>query len=232
MRSIDSLNDNSEKRSYCYILLLHRSRHVLMNEMIEIRLLFEQDEVLKFNSIWILVFRISFWCNHLACIVLICAYVSVFRNLEENSYYSPFHPLFFGSCLWHSGWSVLNYDPLDLCRDLIREMMYFPSWWSTCSYGWVIARDGGMILMSVCALLGLRYALIVDEPSAYQSMTVWYNDSQRTYVPPRYTPGRQWRRRRMGKVQYIVRRFIVVKGIYTERQTIRYLRRHLMGRMV
>lgn len=177
-------------------------------------------------------FRISFWCNHLACIVLICAYVSVFWKLKVNSYYSSFHPFFFGACLWHSIWSVLNHDPVDLCRDLLSQLMYIPSWLSTCSYGWVIARDGGMILISVCALRGLRYSLIVDEPSAYQSMSIWYNDSHRIYIPPRYTPGRTWRRRRTRRVQYIVRRFLVVKGILTERQTIRYLRRHLMGRMV
>ncbi|CAF1406055.1 unnamed protein product, partial [Adineta steineri] len=120
---------------------------------------------------------------------------------------------------------------LNLCRDVIRELMYFPSWPPTCSYGWVIFRDGGMLLTSVCALLGIRYALIVDEPSAYRSLTVWYNDSRRAYIPPRYTPGRQWRRRRMGKLQCTIRRFTVVKGIYSARHTIQYLRQQLMGRM-
>jgi hypothetical protein len=202
-----------------------------MSEMIEIRLLLEQNKVLKFYSICFFVFRISLWCDQLACAVLICGYISIFWKLEDNIYYSSFHPLFLAACLWHSGWSILNHDPVDLCRDILRELMYFPSWWSRCSYGWVIDRDGGIILISICALLGLRYTLITDEPSAYRSMTVWYNDSRRAYVPPRYTPGRQWRRRRRGQFQCIVRRFIVVKGIYTERQTIRYLRRHLMGKM-
>ncbi|CAF1304871.1 unnamed protein product [Adineta ricciae] len=114
---------------------------------------------------------------------------------------------------------------------MFQEWKFFPSWWSTCSYGWVVARDGGMILTSIFALFAIIYDLFVDEYRTYQSLTVWYNDSRRPYIPLRYTPGRQWRRRRTGKLQCIVRRFIVVKGILTERQTIRYLRRHLMGRM-
>ncbi|CAF1668885.1 unnamed protein product, partial [Adineta ricciae] len=121
-------------------------------------------------------------------------------------------------------------NDLDFCRDFLHKLIYFP-WWRTCSYGWVLARDGGMILMSIWALFDIRCTLNSDDSSAYQSLTVWYRGPRPAYVPPRYVPGRQWRRRRMGKLHCFIRRFIVVKGIYTERQSLRYLRRHLMGRL-
>ncbi|UJR13207.1 hypothetical protein I4U23_000229 [Adineta vaga] len=185
---------------------------------------------------------LSLWCNQLACIVLVCTYISVFWKLEDSIYYSSFHPLFLGAYVWHIGcfvltaylwdidWSVLDYVSIDLCHDILHKLIYLP-WWSTCSYGWVIARDGPMIFISICALLGVRYVWFIDESTAYQSLTVWYNDSRRDFVPSKYTPGRQWRRRRMDKFHCMIRRFIVVKGIYTERETVQYLRRHLMGRI-
>lgn len=174
--------------------------------------------------------RFSFWCNHLACVLLICVHISVFWKLDNNIYYSSFHPLFFGTCLWHIPWSLLNHDSLDFCRDFLRGTLSWPIWWSSCSYGWVLNRDGGMILMSICALIGLRYSQIVDKPWQYRTISIEDDHSPWNFLPQRSTLGRRWQQRRMRRFRCILRRFVVVKGFYTQRQNAQYLRRYLMRR--
>lgn len=174
-----------------------------------------KNQSLKSNSIFFFVlFRLSWWCNQLACILLICVYTSVFYKLDDEIYYSSFHPVFFTAYLWHGVLSLLSTSDIDLVRRGLSANRILFCWWSSYSYWWVIIRDGSLILVSVCALIGLKYSQSVKNCFAHSTISIADDNSLWEFIPERYTSLGRWRERRFCKFRYILRRVVIVRGMH------------------
>jgi hypothetical protein len=154
---------------------------------------------------------LSRWCNETAIIFFVCVYISIFYNLDDDFYYSSFHPLFFGAYLWHDGLCLLNDDSIPVCRDVIdRDLL---CWWCSYSYWWVVTRDGPMILISVCALIGLKYSQSLDDSLWYYTISIDDYNSKSDFIPTPISI-RRWRQRRFVKFRCIPHQVIIRRSIY------------------
>jgi hypothetical protein len=83
------------------------------------------------------------------------------------------------------------------------------------SYWWVVIRDGGMILFSICALIGLRCVELFDDSYDYSTTSAWDDHLTLNIIRKAYALIQRWRLRRYGKPRCIIRRVSLLKDSTT-----------------